>query len=468
MCSRIFSVQFGALTPDEIKKLAVVEIYKSLSKGDIDRDNNNTLYDEHMGVLQNGRACLTCHATNKDCPGHFGYIKLPYPIINKKYTKFILGLLNLICPECREVRISKSCLLMKDIDSKTGIDKFEFLVAEAKSITECPNKECRMPLPKFFYVKGKNIKSIKKQYEGSNKVKISAFDIYEIFQNISHETLKTVGFNMDLCEKWYEKIDIDQIKIHPHQLRPESFLFINLPVIPPISRSFVMKDGKRCDDDLTDKYNEIIKKCSAINKVKKTAQTNKVKITLNKLYNDLQNHVWDLLENPKDNNKVQKGRTYKSISQRTEGKGGRIKSNVGGKRTDFCARTVITPGGLFINADELGVPRKIAETLTVEEKVLDWNFDYVMDLLREKKINKIVRNSISIRPNYDSGISPDMIKKGDNVERHLRNGDWILFNRQPTLREESMMSFKVRIIEGSTFRLPLSTCQSFNADFDKL
>lgn len=52
------------------------------------------------------------------------------------------------------------------------------------------------------------------------------------------------------------------------------------------------------------------------------------------------------------------------------------------------------------------------------------------------------------------------------VERCLENGDYVLFNRQPTLHRMSMMSHRVRILPYNTFRLNLSVCTPYNADFD--
>lgn len=65
---------------------------------------------------------------------------------------------------------------------------------------------------------------------------------------------------------------------------------------------------------------------------------------------------------------------------------------------------------------------------------------------------------------------PNEIEKHLNygmvVERCLENGDYVLFNRQPTLHRMSMMGHRVRILPYNTFRLNLSVCTPYNADFD--
>jgi DNA-directed RNA polymerase subunit A' len=58
------------------------------------------------------------------------------------------------------------------------------------------------------------------------------------------------------------------------------------------------------------------------------------------------------------------------------------------------------------------------------------------------------------------------LKEGDIVERQMQNGDWVIFNRQPTLWIGSMQGKKVIIRPGKTFRFSLSCTQAMNADYD--
>ena len=59
-----------------------------------------------------------------------------------------------------------------------------------------------------------------------------------------------------------------------------------------------------------------------------------------------------------------------------------------------------------------------------------------------------------------------MLKFGDIVGRHLQDGDIVFFNRQPTLRIESMVAFRAKIVDGMAFMLGLAWTRGFNADFD--
>ena len=48
----------------------------------------------------------------------------------------------------------------------------------------------------------------------------------------------------------------------------------------------------------------------------------------------------------------------------------------------------------------------------------------------------------------------------------MRDGDLVIFNRQPTLHKMSMMGHRVKVLPWSTFRMNLSDTSPYNADFD--
>ena len=144
-----------------------------------------------------------------------------------------------------------------------------------------------------------------------------------------------------------------------------------------------------------------------------------------------------------------------------------------GKRVNFSSRTVITPDPV-INLDELGVPIRIAVQLTFPEKVTKKNIKKLKDCVR--KVVKLIpsaravfkyKNKKTISLNHiDRHQFAQMLEVGDTVIRHIQNGDWVIFNRQPSLHKMSMMAHRVRILEGLTFRLNIGATTPYNADFD--
>jgi len=142
-----------------------------------------------------------------------------------------------------------------------------------------------------------------------------------------------------------------------------------------------------------------------------------------------------------------------------------------GKRVDFSARSVITPDP-ELSIAELGVPLKIAMNITKPIYVNDENKNYLLYLIKNgpdtypgaKILEKKNGENISLRYVDREHI---MIYEGDIVHRHMLDGDYVLFNRQPTLHRMSMMAHIVKVLnKGDTFRMNVADTKPYNADFD--
>ncbi|KAI8012893.1 DNA-directed RNA polymerase II subunit 1 [Camellia lanceoleosa] len=152
------------------------------------------------------------------------------------------------------------------------------------------------------------------------------------------------------------------------------------------------------------------------------------------------------------------GRPIKSICSRLKAKEGRIRGNLMGKRVDFSARTIITPDPT-INIDELGVPWSIALNLTYPETVTPYNIERSDELVEygphpppgKTGAQYIIREDgqrLDLR--YLRKSSDHHLELGYKVERHLHDGDFVLFNRQPSLHKMSIMGHKIKIMPYST------------------
>ena len=275
----------------------------------------------------------------------------------------------------------------------------------------------------------------------------------EIFRHIAPEDLKRIGLNKDYA-------------------RPEWMIISTLPVPPPPVRpSIDAGGGLRGEDDLTYKLGDIIR---ANGNVKRCEVEGSPAHVVSEFEQLLQFHVATYMDNDiaGQPQALQKsGRPVKSIRARLKGKEGRLRGNLMGKRVDFSARTVIT-GDPNLSLDEVGVPRSIAKTLTYPETVTPYNIH---------KLHQLVRNGPSEHPGAkyvirDTGERIDLrhhkrageisLQYGWKVERHIVDGDYIIFNRQPSLHKESMMGHRVKVMPYSTFRLNLSVTTPYNADFD--
>lgn len=135
----------------------------------------------------------------------------------------------------------------------------------------------------------------------------------------------------------------------------------------------------------------------------------------------------------------------RGFCQRLKGKQGRFRGNLSGKRVDFSGRTVISPDP-NLRIDEVAVPERVAKILTYPERVTSFNIE---------RLRKAVRNGCDVHPgaNYvtagSSGFKKYLkfgnregiaegLRMGDVVERHIIDGDIVLFNRQPSLHKVSV------------------------------
>ncbi|KZT42808.1 beta and beta-prime subunits of DNA dependent RNA-polymerase [Sistotremastrum suecicum HHB10207 ss-3] len=278
-------------------------------------------------------------------------------------------------------------------------------------------------------------------------------EVYNVLKKISEEDLLILG----LSEQY---------------ARPDWMILTVMPVPPPAVRPSIAVDGgvMRSEDDLTYKLFDIIK---ASANVRRCEQEGAPAHVINEFEQLLQFHVATYMDNdiagiPQALQKS--GRPVKAIRSRLKGKEGRLRGNLMGKRVDFSARTVIT-GDPNIDLDEVGVPKSIAMNLTYPERVTPYNIQYLQELVRNGPTaypgaRYVVRDTgerIDLRYNKRTDA---FLQYGWIVERHLKDGDYVLFNRQPSLHKMSMMSHRVKLMPYSTFRLNLSVTPPYNADFD--
>lgn len=455
--SSIKGIRFSVLSPEEILAQSVAEITKTGTFEGLEPVING-LFDPRMGVLDQHKTCPTCEQKNVFCPGHFGHIELARPVFYIQFFDFVKKILKCVCWRCSKLLIEADSEEVKAIMGKPRPKRWDAIYkACAGKIKRCgektldgcgakqPDKINREPIVKIIMEWRDLSEDIKKQTFGAD-------EILRILKRITDRDAEIMGFS-------------------PKFNRPEWMICTVLPVPPPSVRPSVRTDtGQRSEDDLTHKLGDIVKSNNQlINKIKKGANKEQIDIATQVL----QYHVATFVDNniPGINPAQQRtGRPLKSLSDRLKSKDGRIRGNLMGKRVDFSARSVITPDP-NISMDELGVPIKIAMNLTYPEIVNRYNKERLQEYVKNGPDMypgaKFVRKGtwtkgLKNMPNRESLI----LEEGDVVERHLIDGDPILFNRQPSLHKYSMMCHRVRVMPYNTFRLNVLACACYNADFD--
>jgi len=449
-------ISFGLISPKDLRKQSVVEIQTPDTYDEDGAPITAGLMDGRLGTLEPRQRCKTCGNTAIRCPGHFGHIELAVPIVHIEFTKIIFDLLKSTCRTCGRI------LLTEDASKKARqrIERFNELLGTIPDevykeiMAEIKAKQCPYcAAPQYKITFEKPTKFIEQTDAGSEPLTPSM--IRERLERISDEDLEILGFN-------------------PKVARPEWMVLQVLPVPPVYVRpSITLESGIRSEDDLTHKLVDIIR----INqRLKENMEAGAPTLIIQDLSELLQYHVTTYFNNEASGippARHRSGRALKTLSQRLKGKEGRFRSNLSGKRVDFSARTVISPDpNLDIN--EVGVPRDVAMRLSVPEKVTTWNIEEMRKLVINGPENYpgalyIIRpdgKRIRLEFVVDRTKIAEAIEPGFIVERHLKNGDIAIFNRQPSLHRMSIMAHYVRVLPYKTFRMHLCVCPPYNADFD--
>jgi DNA-directed RNA polymerase II subunit RPB1 len=448
----IKSIQFGILSPEEILAHSVCEVNSSR----VTNPFVGTVYDERMGPCNSRGICTTCNEDIRICPGHFGHIELAVPVIHPMFTKILVSILNCICPQCSKLKLSKQEIEL-EIQLETDryirfIDRLNIIVKKCTSVPYC--RTCDLAYPQVKEFEGQFYKI----YDNSKtkKARIEIDELRQILINISNEDLELIGL-----QPQERTICIQGRYTEPRPtFRPEWLILERLPVLPPMSRPPDHDGDNRSDDDLTTTYTDIIKYVEKLRDPKLGEKTR------DEVSKNLHCRIQGLFDNTSGTVTRTSGKPSKGIKERIVSKNGIVRKHLMGKRVDCSARTVITADP-NLHLEELGVPEEIVETLSFPEKVHSGNITELTKLLQSGKINTLIRGEKTIKVFFalQAGRRVDL-RVGDIVYRQLRNGDTVVFNRQPTLHRGSMMAHKVRVLPGKTFRLNLSVTTPYNADFD--
>ena len=460
---KIKFLQFSILSPDEIKKISVTKIHSDLTfEKNIPKKHG--LMDQRLGAIDKEFYCETDLSNYIDCPGYFGHLELNKPVFHEGFMNFLLLILRCVDhttskllankksnkiknlfkiknPKKRLILLSKLSISASNFSKNKKFEQ-EDLIEENTSLQPKYSRDGWCILAKFD----------KKLTSEPTRI-LTAERIHEIFKKISDSDCKKIGLNPSLA-------------------RPDWMILTVLPVPPPTIRPSVIFDlTSRAEDDLTYKLGDIIRTNKSLHLAMISGAPQQL---INDHINLLQYHIGSYMNNNVPNlpKSLQKsGRTIKSLKERLQGKEGRVRGNLMGKRVDFSARTVITPDP-NIKLDEIGVPWSIALNLTYPEIVSPYNQSILTKIVQNGPYfhpgaKYIIRNDGSRTDlRYVKKISDIKLETGFQVERHLQDGDVVLFNRQPSLHKMSMMGHIIKIMHYSTFRMNLSATSPYNADFD--
>lgn len=460
--SRIVGIQFSMLSPEEIIKNSVAEI----TTRDTYINNKpviNGLFDPRMGVLEPGIICPTDGHNYMKTPGYFGHIMLARPVYYIQYLSAIIRILRMVCFKCGKLLISKE-KYAKLVENMNDDEKFNYIFAIASKVKrcgECIDDGCGCKQPNKIRKEDKTIATLYAEWDN--------------IEGVADEKKMTIRLTSEMVLALFKKLSDDDITFmgfSPTFSRPEWMICQVLAVPPPAVRPSVKHDSQqRSEDDISHILVNIIK---ANNTLQEKINSNANATVINDWTTVLQYYVATQVDNniPNVAQVAQRsGRPLKSIKERLNGKGGRVRGNLMGKRVDFSARSVITPDP-NLSIGQIGVPLKIAKNITKPVTVNSTNRDFLLKLIHNgpdvhpgaKILEKKNGDDISLRYMDRNSV---VLEDGDVVHRHMMDGDYIVFNRQPTLHRMSMMGHQVKVLsKGDTFRMNVADTKPYNADFD--
>ena len=521
-------VKFKPLTDDELRKYAVWEIRSKdlYRKTDLEPELDGPL-SKKLGLSSNKGVCKTCFNEVRECPGHFGYIDLPCPVFQIGTFRVLLKILTFVCKHCARTLLTDEELifykqqlaLADETDSKQELYK--------KVLSKCRSRQKCNRCGRFNGALKRSVHSLKLTHAARKpRTELFSGGLFEWVFNEREALAERSGSRVDFLKNEKELAKAVMLctePLHPAvardllrrtlrsdlcvigvQFDPAAAVTECVPVCPSTARpSSRVSETVTNEDDLTVLYRDILILSAMLfsdseqtrrRKFRNFASQNRnsfarffdimdqVQLQCSLVVNaDLPNYPTTLKTATQKASKP-----LRSLAHRLKGKQGRFRGNLSGKRVNFAARSVVSPDP-NLEVDEVGVPVVVARSLTVPERVTCYNLQFFKEAIRcnlvrptkvvlvektaltETGAHQVVDSRLLKHLRNDAVLAriAERLSIGDVVHRSLRDGDFLLFNRQPSLHRNSLMGHRVKILPlGKTFRLNLCVCQPYNADFD--
>uniref|UniRef100_A0AAQ4QXE3 DNA-directed RNA polymerase subunit n=1 Tax=Gasterosteus aculeatus aculeatus TaxID=481459 RepID=A0AAQ4QXE3_GASAC len=516
-------MSFGMYSAEEIRKLSVKLITNVRLLDGVGNVALNGLYDLALGPADSKEVCSTCCQDFNNCPGHLGHVELPLPVYNPLFFDKLYLFIRGSCLSCHMLTCPRSAIhlllnqlkllehgsmqevyqiegVLNNVSSQRSFQTSRCDVLQASAFFNPPPNKWRLLLPIFTVRREHNSKLIVTMPSG--------------VPTTAKSNGETIGLHTCVCESVYKSSLLpagfflnclfaglgDRTMSREGGFYPDLF-FLELLVVPPSRYRPINRLGEQMfTNGQTINMQAVMKDCVILRKLlafmaeekpapEQTDQTFLLSIpgltVTDKLYNTwvrLQTHVNVVFDSDMDKMMMEK---YPGIRQILEKKDGLFRKHMMGKRVDYAARSVICPD-MYIETNEIGIPMVFATKLTYPQPVTPWNV---------KELRQAVLNGPNVHPGASMVINEDgkrtilsatsftqreVVAKqlltpvpGPHkmsmkiVNRHIKNGDVLLLNRQPTLHRPSIQAHCARILPGEkVLRLHYANCKAYNADFD--
>jgi len=444
--SKVYDLAFYVKSSDEILHESNVNITnKEIMKSDIPAQDG--LYDPRMGTTDFSWECHTCLNRKTICPGHFGSVDLKYPVKSPMFRDELLKWLKIVCHECGEPVVE----LKKNFPPGKRLSELSKL---SKLVSACPFCKAK----KYHVIKDPKRPFIflREYTEGDTTYSEEFYNhhIRKVLERIRPDTVIRFG--------------------KPLRSHPRNFILTTISAPPNTIRPDIKRIGgtRSSNSDTTSLLKTIVEINENLPDVIPTDE--QITPALKDAYSNLDMAYYSMVRGGGGGDIKLITNTHKppvALAERLPKKAGRFRKNLMGKRVEYMIRSVIT-GDSRLKINEVGVPMMHARNLEVPEVVTEAN----RSRLTQYFINgdqhypgckHIIKASNG--GTYRIGIigKDYQLAVGDIVMRDMITGDYLCFNRQPSLLFSNIAGMRVVVMEvGETLRINPAVCVFFNADFD--
>nr|YP_010987184.1 RNA polymerase beta' subunit [Krascheninnikovia ceratoides]WOL38656.1 RNA polymerase beta' subunit [Krascheninnikovia ceratoides] len=387
-----------------------------------------------------------------------GYIKLACPVTHVWYLKRLPSYIaNFLDKPLKELEGLVYC----DFSFARPIAKKPTFL-RLRGLFEYAIQSWKYSIPLFFTTQGFDTFRNREISTGAGAIReqLADLDLCTII-DYSFEEWKELGEEGSTGNEWEDRkvgrrkdFLVRRMELAKHFIRtniePEWMVLCLLPVLPPELRPIIQIDGgKLMSSDINELYRRVIYRNNTLTDLLSTSRSTPGELVMcqEKL---VQEAVDTLLDNGIRGQPTRDGhnKVYKSFSDVIEGKEGRFRETLLGKRVDYSGRSVIVVGP-SLSLHQCGLPREIA-----------------IELFQTFVIRGLIRQHLA----SNIGVAKRKIReKGPIVWKILQEvmqGHPVLLNRAPTLHRLGIQAFQPLLVEGRAICLHPLVCKGFNADFD--
>nr|QJQ74225.1 RNA polymerase beta' subunit 1 [Tectona grandis] len=387
-----------------------------------------------------------------------GYIKLACPVTHVWYLKRLPSYIaNLLDKPLKELEGLVYC----DFSFARPITKKPTFL-RLRGLFEYEIQSWKYSIPLFFTTQGFDTFRNREISTGAGAIReqLADLDLRIILHNSLVEW-KELGEEGPTGNEWEDRkvgrrkdFLVRRMELAKHFLRTnieaEWMVLCLLPVLPPELRPIIQIDGgKLMSSDINELYRRVIYRNNTLTDLLTTSRSTPGELVMcqEKL---VQEAVDTLLDNGIRGQPMRDGhnKVYKSFSDVIEGKEGRFRETLLGKRVDYSGRSVIVVGP-SLSLHRCGLPREIA-----------------IELFQTFVIRGLIRQHLA----SNIGVAKSKIREKElivwEILQEVMQGHPVLLNRAPTLHKLGIQAFQPILVEGRAICLHPLVCKGFNADFD--